>query len=197
MLHLPKLPHVKPELVKTARDITNIFGEADDTIIDSVLEINPYLYNHLSKDKQAVPISKLHDGQVIELAEKEDSPDGLPCPKQPDHAGSISMPPPFSPAPSWEKFFEEYDEEKIMSVLQEMKEELGEENFFDTNNNGSRSHGSPLSSINDDDIIVITDSDDDDLCRKVTDWSARKQTTSCHRRILWPILTRRMIFNLK
>ncbi|XP_033242162.1 uncharacterized protein LOC108151749 isoform X2 [Drosophila miranda] len=177
ILHLPKLPHVKPELVQTARDITNIFGEADEAIIDSVLEINPYLYNHLSKDKQAVPISKLHDGQVIELAEKEDSPDGLPCPKQPDHADSSSMPPPFSPAPSLEKIVEEYDEDMAMSqaVLQEMKEEMalsdGEENFFDTNNNGSRSHGSPLSSINDDDIIVITDSDDDDLCSKVTDWS--------------------------
>ncbi|XP_041449604.1 uncharacterized protein LOC111079982 isoform X2 [Drosophila obscura] len=177
ILHLPKVPQVKPEWVQTAKDITNIFGEADEAIIGSVLDINPYLYNHLSKDKEAVPISKLHDGQVIELDENEDNirPEDPPCPQTDNAAGS--MLPPCPPPPLLGETVEDYDETMAMSqaVLQEMKDEMafsdGEENFFESNNEGSY-RGSSLSPSNDDDdIIVITDSDDDDLCSKVTDWS--------------------------
>ncbi|XP_017140824.2 uncharacterized protein LOC108154891 isoform X2 [Drosophila miranda] len=78
-LHLPMLPQVKPEWEKI-KDIANIFGEADESIIGSVLEINPYLYNHLLKEKQAVPISRLQDGQIIELDGNENKPDDPPCP---------------------------------------------------------------------------------------------------------------------
>ncbi|EDW23893.1 GL23672 [Drosophila persimilis] len=140
-LHLPKLPQVKRHKWETiTENIANIFGEADESIIASVLEINPYLYNYLLKEKQAVPISRLQDGQFIELDGNENKPEDPPCPDS-------SMIPPCPPPPS----LGDYD--KHMAMSQEVRQEKEK-----TNKNGS-----PLSSTNDGDIILITDSDDEDL----------------------------------
>ncbi|BFF99601.1 uncharacterized protein DMAD_07460 [Drosophila madeirensis] len=178
ILHLPKVPQVKAEWVRTAQDITSIFGEADEAILGSVLSINPYLYNHLPKEKQAVPVANLHDGQFIELEENEDSNKAKDPPCQQANETAGSMLPPCTPPPLLGQAVDDYDEDMAMSqaVLQEMKDEMafsdGEENFFESTNNECSHRCSSLSPLNDeDDVIVITDSDDDDLCSKVADWS--------------------------
>ncbi|SPP87179.1 uncharacterized protein LOC117589305 isoform X2 [Drosophila guanche] len=178
ILHLPKVPQVKAEWVKTAQDITSIFGEADEAIIGSVLSINPYLYNHLPKEKQALPVANLLDGQVIELEDNEDNNKAKdpPCQQANETAGSMLPPCPHPPLSA--QAVDDYDEDMAMSqaVLQEMKDEMafsdGEENFFELTNNECSHRSSSLSPLNDEeDVIVISDSDDDDLCSKVADWS--------------------------
>ncbi|XP_033233187.1 probable helicase senataxin isoform X1 [Drosophila pseudoobscura] len=139
-IHLPKLPQVKPELETITQDIANIFGEADESIIGSILEINPYLYNHLLKEKQAVPISRLQDGQFIELDGNENKPEDPPCP---DSSTLSPCPPPPSLG----------DSDKHMAMSLEVRQDKEK-----TNKNSS-----PLSSTNDGDIIQISDSDDEDL----------------------------------
>ncbi|XP_052845078.1 uncharacterized protein LOC128257881 isoform X2 [Drosophila gunungcola] len=160
-LHLPKITEVKQEMVKkTTEDIVNIFGEADEAILDYVMEKNPYVYNRLNNKPvgAATPSTKIHDGDHIVLdsdAEKGQMPEGQG--KQevlPDE--------------------EEYDERFALSqaVLKEMKAEMafsnGEENFLDGIDDMAL--GSPSSQASED-IVVISDSDDHELYDKVADWS--------------------------
>ncbi|KAH8379148.1 hypothetical protein KR009_003290 [Drosophila setifemur] len=165
-LHLPKLPELKQELVMTTtQEIRNIFGEADEAILGSVLDINPYLYNKLNNDAGGIGRSgeKIHDGDSIELDSDADN---------------AKMPPPTMPEQK-KNDEEEYDERFAMSqaVLQELKAEMafsdGEEDFLGANGMNNVDLGSPSSQLDDDDIIIISDNEDDELYDKVADWSTK------------------------
>ncbi|ALC43374.1 CG7504 [Drosophila busckii] len=73
-LHLPKLPDVKQELLSQAtKDIENIFGEPNEELLESVLQINPYVFNQLNNNSN-IPTAaeKICDGDTIDL------PDDMP-----------------------------------------------------------------------------------------------------------------------
>jgi len=167
-LHLPKLTEVKQEIVKhTSEEIQNIFGEPSDAILNSVLELNPYLYNKLTNKtaNNEITRKKIHDGDCIELDTDTDRRSISEAQKAED--------------PSAEREVddeEEYDESFAMSqaVIREMKAEMhvsdGEEDFLLTNGMGNLPEGSPSNQAYDD-IVYVSDSDDDELYDKVADWS--------------------------
>ncbi|EDW40653.1 GM24969 [Drosophila sechellia] len=167
-LHLPKLTEVKQEIVKhTSEEIQNIFGEPSDAILNSVLELNPYLYNKLTNKTASNEIArkKIHDGDCIEL---DTDPDKRSISEAQENE-----------EPSAEQEIddeEEYDESFAMSqaVIREMKAEMhvsdGEEDFLLTNGMGNLAEGSPSNQAYDD-IVYISDSDDEELYDKVADWS--------------------------
>ncbi|EDW93837.1 uncharacterized protein LOC6533407 isoform X2 [Drosophila yakuba] len=180
-LHLPKLTEVKQEIVKhTSEEIQNIFGDPNQAILDSVLELNPYLYNKLSNKAASNVIThkKIHDGDCIELDTDADKrsisePQENIDPAQSDMQAVKGNPPPAQEVDDEE----EYDESFAMSqaVLREMKAEMavsdGEEDFFlQTNDLGNLAEGSPSKQAYDD-IVYISDSDDEELYDKVADWS--------------------------
>ncbi|XP_033159483.1 helicase SEN1 [Drosophila mauritiana] len=167
-LHLPKLTEVKQEIVKhTSEEIQNIFGEPSDAILNSVLELNPYLYNKLTNKTASNEIArkKIHDGDCIEL---DTDPDKRSISEAQENE-----------EPSADQEIddeEEYDESFAMSqaVIREMKAEMhvsdGEEDFLLTNGMGNLAEGSPSNQAYDD-IVYISDSDDEELYDKVADWS--------------------------
>ncbi|XP_017074121.1 probable helicase senataxin [Drosophila eugracilis] len=157
-LHLPKINDVKQEFVKqTTEEITNIFGEANDAILDSVLALNPYLYNQLSNKASSSAITKLkiQDGDCIELDTDEDKRQ-VPGPQEVVNE-------------------DDYDESYAMSqaVLKEMKAEMdfsdGEEDFLKSTAMDDMARDSPTSET----YVYISDSSDDELYDKVADWSKR------------------------
>ncbi|KAH8363823.1 hypothetical protein KR200_004658 [Drosophila serrata] len=163
-LHLPKIPEVKQELVsKTSEEITNIFGTADEAILGSVMDLNPYIFNQLNKQSGTAATSdKIHDGDVIELDTDTDRENMQPA----------------SPPKPLETVDYEYDEQFAISqaVLEGMKAEMafdvGEEDFLSSNIMDAETHWcSPSAQMYDDDIIIINESDDDELYDKVADWS--------------------------
>ncbi|EDV50392.1 uncharacterized protein LOC6543807 [Drosophila erecta] len=180
-LHLPKLTEVKEEIVKhTSAEIQNIFGEANDAILDSVLGLNPYLYNKLCNKtaSNAKTHKKIHDGDCIELDTDGDKRSISEPQETGDHAQpDMHLDKGNPPAAQEEDEEEEYDESFAMSqaVIREMKAEMavsdGEEDFFlQTNALGNMAEGS-LSNQGYDDIVYISDSDDEELYDKVADWS--------------------------
>ncbi|XP_017011857.3 uncharacterized protein Setx [Drosophila takahashii] len=177
-LHLPKINEVKQEIVnQTTEQIQTIFGEPNDAILNSVLELNPYLYNQLNKKApgSATTQSKIHDGDCIEL---ETGAEG-PIPEEQQNCEAIERPDGNQMPPPQEVVNEEeeYDESFAMSqaVLREMKTEMafneGEEDFLDCNGLGNMAEGSPTSHTYDDVVIDISDSEDEELYGKVADWS--------------------------
>ncbi|XP_044313913.1 probable helicase senataxin [Drosophila rhopaloa] len=168
-LHLPKITDVKQELVnKTTEDIRNIFGEADEAILDYVMEKSPYVYNMLNNKPAGskTPNLKIHVGDHIVLDTDSDKGQN---PEPQDNAIVIAD----------EKKVdeeEEYDERYAMSqaVLKEMKAEMafsdGEEDFLEFNGMESMAEGSPSSQVYEE-IVIISDSDDNELYDKVADWS--------------------------
>ncbi|KAH8293687.1 hypothetical protein KR054_002967 [Drosophila jambulina] len=161
-LHLPKIPEVKQELVCKATDeMRKIFGDADEAILGTAMDINPYLHNQLNKksDGTASTSANIRDGDVMELDTDSDK---------------MQPPPPPKPLESVD---DEYDEHFAMSqaVLQEMKAEMafsdGEEDFSSFENRKEEERlDSPSSQISYDEI-TIDESDDDELYDKVADWS--------------------------
>ncbi|XP_068143433.1 uncharacterized protein [Drosophila tropicalis] len=125
-IHLPKLSDVKAEGVsQVSNNIEDIFGKPDEQILDTVLQLNPYVYNKLSTtSSKAVTNNKLmHDGDRIVLGEEMPPPAIAP-------SRSLSNPPPsFPPSPPED----DYDENMAMSqvVLQGMKEEMALDDDFE------------------------------------------------------------------
>ncbi|XP_030372869.1 uncharacterized protein LOC115622894 [Scaptodrosophila lebanonensis] len=157
LIHMPKLPDCKQEIVQNTTDeIRNIFGEPDDIILNPLIHLNPYVFNKLQATVQeSTPISQqICDGDIIELAEEVKAPDAIPPTKGPVEEEIILSD-------------SDYDEDFAMSqaVLQEMKEEMNDlmpetirSEFFEN--------------IEDDDVIIIEDNDED-LDDKVADWSSK------------------------
>ncbi|XP_016965727.1 uncharacterized protein LOC108034952 [Drosophila biarmipes] len=179
-LHLPKITEVKQEFVKqTTNEIQNIFGDPNDAILDSVLELNPYLYNQLNKNaaSSATSQTKIHDGDCIELetdaernqaSEAQRNCNAVEPDKQANKDGVSSAQVVVDE--------DEYDERFAMSqaVLKEIKAEMAfgdeEEDLLESNGLGNMEQGSPSSDAYED-IVYISDSDDDELYDKVADWS--------------------------
>ncbi|EDW76713.2 uncharacterized protein Dwil_GK19858 [Drosophila willistoni] len=162
-LHLPKLSDVKEEGVShVSNNIEDIFGKPDEQILDTLLQLNPYVYNKLSTtSSSAVTNNKLmHDGDRIELREE------MPPPAIPPPPALSNPPPTFPPSPPED----DYDENMAMSqvVLQGMKEEMALDDDFELASN-------VFPEWDDDEIIVIED-DDIESYNKVADWSSKLLT---------------------
>lgn len=188
-IHLPKLPEVKQELLSQAtKEIENIFGEPDEELLESVFQINPYVYKQLNNN--IVPSGgKIHDGDVIEL------PEEVNLPKLKENFQNPDMPPPQLPVAS-DKISEDdniivddneddYDEnfELSQAVLREMKEEMADSLHKDCDSEQEEDFqpdapwvkSEIATKIDDDEIIVIED-EDDELFSKVADWSSKLLT---------------------
>ncbi|XP_017958110.1 uncharacterized protein LOC108652433 [Drosophila navojoa] len=190
-IHLPKLPEVKQELLSQAtKEIENIFGEADEELLESVFQINPYVYKQLNNNNIAPSGAKIHDGDVIEL------PEEVNLPKLKENFQNPDMPPPQLPVASdkisGDKIIvddneDDYDEnfELSQAVLREMKEEMAdslqEDRDSDQEEEEDFQPAAPwvkseiATKIDDDEIIVIED-EDDELFSKVADWSSKLLT---------------------
>ncbi|EDW18602.2 uncharacterized protein Dmoj_GI11996 [Drosophila mojavensis] len=190
-IHLPKLPEVKQELLSQAtKEIENIFGEPDEELLESVFQINPYVYKQLNNNNIAPSGGKIHDGDVIELPEEVNSPQLKENFQNPD------MPPPKLPVASDkiskdDKIIvddneDDYDEnfELSQAVLREMKEEMADSLHEDCDSEQEEEDFQPAApwvkseiatKIDDDEIIVIED-EDDELYSKVADWSSKLLT---------------------
>lgn len=178
-IHLPILPKVKKEILSQAsKEIENIFGEPDKELLESVLNINPYIYQQLNNNNLITAGRKLCDGEKIDVPEEINVPDNqllLSKHNKPPIIKEISF------------NDEEYDDNFAMSqdILREMKEEMADEHV-DLSDRENEQEGEDESEyqalcnfkteiatqINEDEIILIED-DDDDLFCKFTDWSSK------------------------
>lgn len=174
-IHLPILPEVKQELLSQAsKEIENIFGEPDAELLESVLNINPYIYKQLNNNNLNTAGKKLCDGEKIEVPEEINMPENKLLLSKPSNLPII------------EEIIlddEEYDENFAMSqaVLREMKEEMADE-FIDLSDNEIEEQNEKNQLCNfkteiatqhiEDEIILIED-EYDDLFSKVTDWSSK------------------------
>lgn len=184
-IHLPILPDVKKEILSQAsKEIENIFGEPDEELLESVLNINPYIYKTLNNNNLNTAGKKLCDGDHIEV---------------PEETNKSNIEPPRSKqtnSPIVEKIIfevEDYDENFAMSqaVLQEMKEEMADESAdLSYSENEQQNEDEQIAEeeneylelsnfkteiatqMNEDEIILIED-DDDELFSKFTDWSSK------------------------
>ncbi|KAH8270004.1 hypothetical protein KR018_002132 [Drosophila ironensis] len=169
-LHLPKLPEMKQELVEqTSSAIKNIFGEANDDILGSVLQLNPYVFNKLNGTKSAVATNtlKIKDGDSIDLVSEKS------LGKQPQEEEAHEA----AHEEAHEEAHDEFNEQFALSqaVLQEIKADMdfgsddGEfQDEVETNYNGS-----PSSQLGADEIIYIDSDGDDELNDKVENWSKK------------------------
>ncbi|KAH8365769.1 hypothetical protein KR093_004239 [Drosophila rubida] len=161
-LHLPILPEVKAEALSTAtNDIENIFGEPDEELLESVLQINPYVFQKLNNNIVTAGPHNICDGDVIQLEENK---------HENNDRGDIDN---------------DFDENLAMSqdVLREMKEEmalgdvdLSEEVVHDPENVNLLSPMKMENDISqhfDDNNIITVDAEDKELLSKVADWSSK------------------------
>ncbi|KAM8711024.1 hypothetical protein ACLKA7_017623 [Drosophila subpalustris] len=113
-IHLPKLPEVKKELIsQQSKEIEDIFGDPDDELLESVYQINPYVYKELNNNNNNNKKigDQICDGDVIDLHEELHNNNQLN-----NVNGNAND-------------NDDYDELMAMSqaVLQEMKEEMADE----------------------------------------------------------------------
>lgn len=194
-IHLPKLPEVKEELLSQAtKQIENIFGEPDEELLESVFQINPYVFKQLNNNNIVISGEKLHDGDELELL------DEVKLPKLENNVENPDMPPPQLPVKS-DKISEDdlvivddneddYDEnfELSQAMLREMKDEMAdapqdlsdEEHFSQQEKEDFEPAATWIkkeiaTKLDDDEIILIED-EDDELYSKVADWSSKLLT---------------------
>lgn len=184
-IHLPILSEMKKEILSQAsKEIESIFGEPDEELLESVLNINPYIYKTLNNNNLNTAGKKLCDGDEIEVPEET-------------HKSNIETPRlNQSRSPIVEIIIfeaEDYDENIAMSqaVLQEMKEEMADESTDLSYSENERQNEDEqiaeeeneylelcnfkkeiATQMNEDEILLIED-DDDDLFSKFTDWSSK------------------------
>ncbi|XP_030572366.1 uncharacterized protein LOC115771005 [Drosophila novamexicana] len=193
-IHLPKLPEMKQELLSQAtKEIENIFGEPDEDLLESVFQINPYVYKQLNNNNIPTTGEKIHDGDVIELPEEVNKTDkDLPEKETENPAGGGDMPPPVSPGEDQitiGDYQDDYDENFAMSqaVLREMKEEMadGSADLSDADPDDLHDEEflppaswikSEIATQIDDDEIILIEDEDDELYSKVADWSSKLLT---------------------
>ncbi|KAH8278258.1 hypothetical protein KR044_009025 [Drosophila immigrans] len=162
ILHLPIVTEVKAEaLSAVTNDIENIFGEPDEELLESVLQLNPYVFKKLNNNILSAAPQKICAGDVIELHEDTNK-------EADDDCGN-----------------DDYDENFAMSqaLLREMKDEmafgggdLSEEDGGHLDNDNMLlpiKMESDVSKFFDEDEIIIIDDEDDDLFSKVADWSSK------------------------
>ncbi|EDV96294.1 probable helicase senataxin [Drosophila grimshawi] len=193
VIHLPKLPEVKQEILSQAsKDIENIFGEADEEFLESVYQINPYVYKQLNNKNVVTTGEKIYNGDIIELLEKAANPEiSLPengdTPEQPpEYANLPKTPPPplIGASIIVDDNDDDYDENMALS-LREMKDEMAEigelideaqedeiQDDDDFQPQASWIKTEIATQINEDEIILIED-EDDELQSKVADWSSK------------------------
>ncbi|KAL7731474.1 hypothetical protein ACLKA6_017291 [Drosophila palustris] len=111
-IHLPKLPEVKKELIsQQSKEIEDIFGDPDDELLESVYQINPYVYKELNNNNNNNKKigDQICDGDVIDLHEELHNNNEM---------NNVNV-----------NENDDYDELMAMSqaVLQEMKEEMADE----------------------------------------------------------------------
>ncbi|XP_064547599.1 titin homolog [Drosophila montana] len=195
-IHLPKLPEMKQELLSQAtKEIENIFGEPDEDLLESVFQINPYVYKQLNNNNIATTGEKIRDGDVIELPE-EVNQTGEDLPEKEAENPVMSPPPPPPPplSPGEDQivigdYQDDYDENFAMSqaVLREMKEEMagGSADLSDADPDDLHDEEflppaswikSEIATQIDDDEIILIEDEDDELYSKVADWSSKLLT---------------------
>lgn len=184
-IHLPILSDVKKEVLSQAsKEIESIFGEADEELLESVLNINPYIYKTLNNNNINTAGKKLCDGDEIEVPEETNKSNIETPPLNQSH-------PPIVENQIFEA--EDYDENFAMSqaVLQEMKEEMADDSTDLSYSENERQNEDEqiaeeeneyleisnfkkeiATQMNEDEIILIED-DDDELFSKFTDWSSK------------------------
>ncbi|XP_034102376.1 uncharacterized protein LOC117566876 [Drosophila albomicans] len=195
-LHLPILPEVKAEaLLAATHDIENIFGEPDKELLESVLQINPYVFQKLNNKHVAAGPNNICNGDVIEL--NEDKTEDVDKDKNIEIAveagGNAEV---VVEDKNEEAVVEEivlgdesdgdYDENFAMSqaVLQEIKEDMDFEGINlsgdDVDNRDNDNLLEPIKMESDiskqfdeNEIVIIDDDDEVELFTKVADWSSK------------------------